>query len=375
MSRRIAALIAMGIMLGAGGAHAQDANSRPVSGLVEVTYMPTAATFFTSKDDSAGAADPTPNFGNYGFGTAVTININRVVGIEGELGATIATTSGLQFGTVGNDVKAPNTLSYTGNVVVSPWTGHALVPYAAGGIGGLTMFERPALGVMSDETFLSGNVGGGVKWYAANNRWGLRGDYRFAATRSKDDAPEFFGRDTRYAHRVYAAVIINTGARRPVRPPIAPDAPAPPVVTAPPPPALAPPATPQPTVREVVTRTEPVIVFEDVQFDFDEAALRADALAVLERAVNTLRQNPVLRLRIEGHASDEGTSEYNLALGERRAWAVQDYLVAIGIDPSRLQTVSYGEERPQYDNSIEETRRLNRRAALVPVDQSSSEQQ
>jgi hypothetical protein len=49
-----------------------------------------------------------------------------------------------------------------------------------------------------------------VKWYAPNNRWGLRGDYRFQITRSKDDAPAFFGRDTRYVHRVYAGLIINT---------------------------------------------------------------------------------------------------------------------------------------------------------------------
>jgi hypothetical protein len=66
------------------------------------------------------------------------------------------------------------------------------------------------LNVRGDETFLSGNVGGGVKWYAPNGRWGLRGDYRFLATQSKDDAPIFFGRDTRYAHRVYGGVIINT---------------------------------------------------------------------------------------------------------------------------------------------------------------------
>jgi hypothetical protein len=51
---------------------------------------------------------------------------------------------------------------------------------------------------------------GGVKWYAPNNRWGLRGEYRFGATKSKDDAPAFFGRETRYVHRVYAAVVINT---------------------------------------------------------------------------------------------------------------------------------------------------------------------
>jgi hypothetical protein len=49
----------------------------------------------------------------------------------------------------------------------------------------------------------------GVKWYSGNNRWGLRGDYRFGITRSKNDAPEFFGRDTRYIHRVYGGVIIN----------------------------------------------------------------------------------------------------------------------------------------------------------------------
>ena len=101
-------------------------------------------------------------------------------------------------------------LSYTANLVVSAPTGHSVIPYGTGGIGGLTMFERPGLGVSNDETFLTGNVGGGVKWYAPNNRWGLRGDYRFVVSKSKDDAPSFFGRDNRYAHRVYAAVIINT---------------------------------------------------------------------------------------------------------------------------------------------------------------------
>ena len=122
----------------------------------------------------------------------------------------ISTTSDLQFGDLRNDVKAPNMLGYTGNIVLSLAPGHSVVPYAAGGVGGLTMFERPGLGINSDETFLTGNVGGGLKWYAPNNRWGLRGDYRFAVNQSKDDAPDFFGRESRYAHRVYAAVIINT---------------------------------------------------------------------------------------------------------------------------------------------------------------------
>ena|SRR5215510_633185 len=201
MSRRIAALVVVGMAFGVGVAFAQETSSGP--GFVEVTYMPAGAGFFTSKNSS-------PSFGNYGFGTAVTFNVTRLIGIEGELGAMIATTSGLQFGDLDSHTKAPNVLSYTGNVVVSPWTGHKVVPYGAGGIGGLTMFERPGVGVLSDQTFLTGNVGGGVKWYAPNHRWGLRGDYRFAATKSKDSAPEFFGRETRYVHRLYAGVIINT---------------------------------------------------------------------------------------------------------------------------------------------------------------------
>jgi hypothetical protein len=202
MSGRIAALVLVGVLVGVGAARAQEVTPGP--GKVEVTYIPAGAAYVMSKADS-------PSFGNYGFGTAGTYNVNRFIGIEGELAAMIATTSSLQFGDLNSNLKAPNFLSYTGNVIVSPWTGHSAVPYAAGGVGGLTMFERPDVGITGDETFLTGNVGGGVKWYAPNNRWGLRGDYRFQVTRSKDDAPEFFGRDTRYAHRVYAGVIINTG--------------------------------------------------------------------------------------------------------------------------------------------------------------------
>ena len=201
MSRRIAALVLMGIVVGVCSSYAQE--STPGPGAVEVTYMPVGGAFFTSKGNS-------PSFGNYGFGTAVAFRVNRYIGIEGELSSMIATTSDLQFGDLDSHTKAPNMLSYTANAVVALVAGYAVVPYATGGIGGLTMFERPDVGVLADETFLSGNVGGGVKWYAKNNRWGLRGDYRFGVTRSKDDAPEFFGRDTRYAHRVYAGVIINT---------------------------------------------------------------------------------------------------------------------------------------------------------------------
>jgi outer membrane protein OmpA-like peptidoglycan-associated protein len=86
---------------------------------------------------------------------------------------------------------------------------------------------------------------------------------------------------------------------------------------------------------------------------------------VLDEAVTAMRENNTLRVEIEGHTCNIGTAEYNLALGDRRATAVRDYLVSRGVSADRLRTVSYGEERPKYDNSREETRRLNRRAALV----------
>ena len=106
-------------------------------------------------------------------------------------------------------------------------------------------------------------------------------------------------------------------------------------------------------------------VFEDVHFDFDRYTLRAGAARVLDEVVAALAEEPGLRIEIEGHTCNIGTAEYNLALGDRRASAVRDYLTGQGVNLDRLQTVSFGEERPAHDNAREETRRLNRRAALV----------
>jgi peptidoglycan-associated lipoprotein len=115
-----------------------------------------------------------------------------------------------------------------------------------------------------------------------------------------------------------------------------------------------------------VTRPAPkVYTFEDVHFDFDRYSLRPEATRVLDEAVTALREDPTLRIQIEGHTCNIGTAEYNLALGDRRANAVKDYLASRGVTADRLSTVSYGEERPKYDNAREETRRLNRRAALT----------
>ena len=86
---------------------------------------------------------------------------------------------------------------------------------------------------------------------------------------------------------------------------------------------------------------------------------------ILDEALKAMADDPNLRLTIEGYTCNIGTNEYNLALGDRRSSSVRDYLVSRGVNTSRLQTVSYGEERPKHDNGREETRRLNRRAALM----------
>jgi outer membrane protein OmpA-like peptidoglycan-associated protein len=116
---------------------------------------------------------------------------------------------------------------------------------------------------------------------------------------------------------------------------------------------------------QVTARPVKEFTFEDVHFDFDRYSLRPEATRTLDEAIATLQANPDLNIEIEGHTCSIGTAEYNLALGERRANAVRDYLTSRGIGANRLRTVSYGEERPKYDNSREETRRLNRRAAMV----------
>ena len=119
------------------------------------------------------------------------------------------------------------------------------------------------------------------------------------------------------------------------------------------------------TLQVIKEAVQEAVVFEDVHFDFDRYGLRPEARRALDEALRALQDNPALRLEIEGHTCNIGTAEYNLALGERRAAAVRAYLTSRGAAADRVRTVSYGEERPKSDNAREETRRLNRRAALV----------
>ena len=200
MTRAVAIVVLAIGVLGTSQAYAQESAAGP--GTVEITVIPGGGTFFTEGKDTQE-----PSFGNYDLGAAFTYNVNRFVGIEGELGGALGISQSLQFQGLSSDVKTPNLLNYSGNVVVSAPTRSSVVPYVTAGIGGLSVFEKVGLGIDDTETFLTGNVGAGLKWYSG--RWGLRGDYRFVAVRSKDDAPDFFGHETRYGHRVYGGVILK----------------------------------------------------------------------------------------------------------------------------------------------------------------------
>ena len=116
---------------------------------------------------------------------------------------------------------------------------------------------------------------------------------------------------------------------------------------------------------QVVRPAVAQFLFEDVHFDFDRYSLRPAATRALDEAIKALQADASLRLQVGGHTCNIGTAEYNLSLGERRANSVRAYFTSRGIGADRMQSISYGEERPKHDNAREETRRLNRRAALV----------
>ncbi len=104
---------------------------------------------------------------------------------------------------------------------------------------------------------------------------------------------------------------------------------------------------------------------EDILFEFDSAKLSDEAQQILRNKAGWLRENPRAQVIIEGHCDERGTNEYNLALGDRRAFSAKSFLVDLGIDESRLTTVSYGEERPLDPRSVEDAWTKNRRAHFV----------
>ena len=106
-------------------------------------------------------------------------------------------------------------------------------------------------------------------------------------------------------------------------------------------------------------------VGDRVFFDYDRYELKAEAKSTLERQATWLKKYKNLSIVIEGHADERGTREYNLALGERRATAVKEYLASLGISASRLSTISYGKERPAVLGSDESSWSQNRRSVTT----------
>jgi peptidoglycan-associated lipoprotein len=104
---------------------------------------------------------------------------------------------------------------------------------------------------------------------------------------------------------------------------------------------------------------------DDVYFDLDQAALGDQARAVLEKHALWLQNHRAAKVTVEGHCDERGTTDYNLALGDKRARAARDYLVSLGVAPDRLNTVSMGKERPVDTGQTEQAFARNRRAHFV----------
>lgn len=135
-------------------------------------------------------------------------------------------------------------------------------------------------------------------------------------------------------------------------------------------------STTEPTVAVTALPTNPEELnriaqergyIQDAFFGYDEAALSSDAQAALTASANWLKQNQQYNILIEGHCDERGTEQYNLALGDRRANIAKQYLQTLGVDASRMRTVSYGEERPFDPGHDESAWAKNRRAHLVIV--------
>lgn len=119
---------------------------------------------------------------------------------------------------------------------------------------------------------------------------------------------------------------------------------------------------PEPEVRREETRAPEPVVLGNIQFDYDKFDLSASARDLLAEHARVLRNRSGVNVQIEGHCDERGTVEYNLALGDKRAKAVANYLSSLGVERGRLSTISYGKERPIDSRQNESAWSRNRRA-------------
>jgi peptidoglycan-associated lipoprotein len=120
-------------------------------------------------------------------------------------------------------------------------------------------------------------------------------------------------------------------------------------------------------VKETPVQPQQSVVLKDVNFDFDKYAIRSVDGDILKKDAEWFKANGAGKMKIEGHCDERGTTEYNLALGQKRADAAKNYLVSLGIDGKKIATVSYGKEKPLDPGHNEAAWAKNRRAHLVPV--------
>lgn len=129
---------------------------------------------------------------------------------------------------------------------------------------------------------------------------------------------------------------------------------------------MAPPPPPPPEPMAVDPQEYLVVnVGDRIFFDFDKSDLRPDAIDQLNRQADFLKMNDSITVTIEGHCDERGTREYNLALGDRRAASAKQYLESVGVGGGRMDTISYGKERPAVLGSNEDAWAQNRRAVMV----------
>lgn len=168
-----------------------------------------------------------------------------------------------------------------------------------------------------------------------------------------------------------AMIILSTAslvacATKPKPAPVV-EAPPPPPPPAPPPPEAPPPPPPPPPTGPAPGSTQDFVINAGdlVYFDYNQYAVRDDARPILEKQAAWLLRYPAVHVRIEGNCDERGTREYNFALGSRRANAVRDFLVGKGLSTARIETISYGKEKPVDTGTGEEAWAHNRNAHSV----------
>jgi OmpA-OmpF porin, OOP family len=237
------------------------------------------------------------------------------------------------------------------------WPDKRLTPFLALGIGAAEL--NP--GTRSSTTRIMGDLGIGLKYFLTENL-AFRADARDMLVASDDYRQHF---------AATAGFTFVFGGKTPKPAPkpepvvIQKEQPKPEPVPAPEPEPVPPPAPPAP---------EPVkIILEDIHFDFDKATLTSTAIEILKESVQKLKNSPGVNVRIEGHTCAHGSEEYNMALGERRAKTVKEYLTDAGIPAERLTTISYGETRlampetPTPGNKESKEAKANRRVHFEVV--------